>query len=76
MESIEYILDLDEYNGTKATEQSITLLFEKLGGLDSLEELQKNPNHDVYLRANNILTKYFESDNQMEMGGNRGGIGG
>jgi hypothetical protein len=39
MESIEYILDLDEYNGTKATEQSITLLFEKLGGLDSLEEL-------------------------------------
>ena len=36
------------------------------GGLDVLEELQKHPNMDIYNNAVNILTKYFDIDNDME----------
>lgn len=48
LEAIEEILNLDEFNSWKATEKSVAFMFEKNSGLDALEELQKNPNKDVY----------------------------
>lgn len=68
-------MDLDELNRTKNTEESILLFFEREKGLDALEELQKNPNNNIYLRTIDILTKYFEEETPMELGrGNGGGM--
>jgi hypothetical protein len=50
------------------TKDSIATLFEGLDGLDALEEAQKHPNHEIYARANNILSTYFESADSMDDG--------
>ena len=69
LDSIEDILKLDDWFGTARTQQSITLQFERYGGLDALEELQKHPNIDIYNRCSEILLKYFEPADKMDMGG-------
>eukprot|EP00347_Sterkiella_histriomuscorum_P007064 403350389 len=66
LEAIEEILNLDEFNSWKATEKSVAFMFEKNSGLDALEELQKNPNKDVYDKSMQILTKYFELEESMD----------
>ena len=42
-------------------------MFERMSGLDALEELQKHPNIDVYNKCNEILHKYFQSADNMDM---------
>lgn len=64
MEAIEELLKLDEYYGWKRTESSVSYLFEKNGGLDGLETLQKHPNKVIYDQAVRILTTYFEEENE------------
>lgn len=48
MESIEELLKMDEYFGWKKTENSVAYLFERNGGLEAIEELQKHPNKSIY----------------------------
>lgn len=44
LDAIEDLLKLDDWLGWGRSEQSLKLVFEKLGGLDALEELTKTPN--------------------------------
>jgi len=55
MESLDEILKLDDYLGLTGTDQSIALMLEKMGGLDALEDLQKQTNFALYQQANYIL---------------------
>lgn len=48
MEAIEEMLKIDDFFGWKKTENSVAFLFERNGGLDALEELQKHPNKAIY----------------------------
>jgi hypothetical protein len=41
--------------GWSKTESSVAYHFEKTGGIDALEETQKCPNQDIYLKAANII---------------------
>jgi succinyl-CoA synthetase beta subunit len=53
------MLQLDEYFALNRTENSIALMFERNGGLDALEEVQKHPNKLIYDQSVKILTSYF-----------------
>lgn len=41
-----------------------------------MEEVQKSPNKAVYDYAVQILSKYFDIDDQMDIGANNGSMGG
>jgi Atypical Arm repeat len=62
LESISGFLQLDHIMGWQRSESSIAYLFEKAGGLDALEEVQRNSNYALYGAANEILTKFFEQE--------------
>ena len=70
LEAFNNILVLDEVNGWRKTDRSVVQLFENYGGLDTIEALQKNPSIDVYNKCTEILTKYFEPTESMDVGGN------
>ena len=67
LEGIEELLKLDEVLGTKNTDQAIAYALEQMDGLDTLDEVMKHPSMDVYNRCNEILTKYFDPANAMDM---------
>ncbi len=48
LDSIEELLKLDSFLHIENTERSIKLIFERLKGLDALDELAKHPNMDIY----------------------------
>jgi len=48
LESIDSLLKLDDFYGWKKTEHSVAFVFERNGGLDALEEVQKHPNKQIY----------------------------
>jgi len=75
IESIECLLKLDDWYGWGQTDKSVALLFERYGGLDSLDELLKHPSMDVYNKCNEILLKYFEQAESMDISGAAGGHG-
>lgn len=54
------LLALDLYFGYKGTNNAIALSFERAGGLDAIEEIQKHPSYEIYDMANKLLLKYFE----------------
>ncbi len=65
LESTECLLQLDTLNGWQGP-QSVNKIFEQFKGIDALEELQKNPNYEIYLKATELLTKFFEQLNQYD----------
>lgn len=69
LDAIEDILKLNEWFGWVHSDQSMLLTFERLGGLDFLEELQKHPHLDIYNRCEDILTRFFEKADSMEVSG-------
>jgi hypothetical protein len=66
LESIQEFLSLDEEMNWTKTENSMAYSFERAGGIDSLEEVQKHPNYELYKMANDILTKFFDQDDKMD----------
>jgi hypothetical protein len=68
LESLECLLALDDSQGWRRTERSIAYLFERTGGLDIIEEVQRTANYDLYKRAADITTRFFEvqEDNVMQ----------
>lgn len=75
LESMDCLLALDLYFGYKGTENSIALSFERAGGLDSIEDVQKHPNYKVYEMANKLLNDYFELENDQMNGTGDSGAG-
>lgn len=69
MESLDCILKLDLIMGWSNTEQSQAYLFERTGGLDVLDETQRNPNYEIYKAAADLTKKYFEIESEMEVTG-------
>ena len=67
LEAIEELLKLDEVLGHKNTDQAIAYALEQMDGFDILDEIMKHPSMEVYNHCNQILTKYFDSSNAMEM---------
>ena len=67
LDAVEELLKLDEVLGTVNTDQAISLGFERMEGLDVLEDAMKHPSMDVYNRCDQILQKYFQPANQMDM---------
>lgn len=67
LDSIEAVLKLDEWLGTRGTDKSICLLFEHMNGIEALEELQKHPDIKIYQRAAEILKSFFETDDRMDL---------
>lgn len=67
LDAVEELLKLDEVLGTVNTDQAISLRFEGMEGLDVLEDVMKHPSMDVYNRCDQILQKYFQPANQMDM---------
>lgn len=59
------ILDLDRKCGLKG-ESSFAYKFEVDGGLDELEILQKHPNLTVYNTVDEIISKYFDEDEDQQ----------
>lgn len=66
LEAIDAILKLDEIMGWSKTDRSMAYLFERTGGLDVLDEVQKNPNFQIYKQAAEITSKYFEVEETMQ----------
>ena len=61
LESINDMLALDlEMPTIKNTDQSVAYNWERAGGIDALEEVQKHPNQTIYKASYEILEKYFE----------------
>jgi hypothetical protein len=60
LDSLDDLIALDSWYGSEGTSYSLTAIFERNGGMDRLEEVMKNPNMDVYNRANRLMVKYFE----------------
>ena len=60
LDALEDIFKLNAWFGWVHTDRSILLAFERLGGLDFLEELQKHPQMDIYKRSGDIMKRYFE----------------
>lgn len=71
MESIAELLKLDIHMGWQKTENSIAYAFERNGGLDALEDVQKHQNYNVYQAATEILTKFFEVEDPITSAGNQ-----
>lgn len=61
IDAIDDILALDHWYGTVGTDEAMTLKFEKMGGLELLEECTKNPNMDIYNRALAVMNAYYET---------------
>ncbi len=55
LDAVEELLKLDEVLGTVNTDQAISLAFERMEGLDVLEDVMKHPSMDVYNRCDQIL---------------------
>lgn len=68
LDAVEQLLELDAVLGTANTDQAIALALERMEGLDIMDDVMKHPSMDVYNRCNDILRKYFEPANTMEMG--------
>jgi hypothetical protein len=43
------------------------MAFERMDGLDTLDDVMKHPSMDVYNLCNDLITKYFSSANAMDM---------
>ena len=61
LESIYDILELDNLfpEDYRRTDQSMAHNWERAGGLDALEEVQRHPNIEIYKAAGEILAKFF-----------------
>ena len=69
MEAINDILELDNlFPEYRQTDQSMVHNWERAGGLDALESVQRHPNMEIYKAAGEILTKYYT----LEEGANGG----
>ena len=55
LEALEELFKLDKINGWVNKPTSVANTFNSKGGLDSLEELQKHPNMEIYRQASDIL---------------------
>lgn len=62
LDTVNDLLMIDDYYGYRNTPRSVIDDFERAKGLDGLEEIQKNPNYDVYTRTVEVLSKHFEVD--------------
>jgi len=59
LEGFDNLLALDESLGMTNTDSAIAIAFERMDGLDILDDVMKHPSMDVYNRCNDLLTKYF-----------------
>ena len=60
LEAIYDVLELDIcIPEMRQTDNSMAYNWEKAGGLDALEEVQHNPNFEIYKAAGEIITKFF-----------------
>ena len=60
---------LDSKLGWAQTENSIAHQFERTGGIDMLEEIQKSENTELYRYAYDLTQKFFPSfDDSMDTG--------
>lgn len=67
IEAVDCLLQLDGFFGWKKTEKSVAHAFERNGGLDAVEELQKHPNKQIYDMSVNLLSAHFDlEDNNMD----------
>ena len=62
LESIAEILALDPYMGWSRSDSSVAYHFERAGGIDALEECQKNGNYEIYEMSATIIKTYFDLD--------------
>ncbi|XP_072319477.1 importin subunit alpha-1-like [Eucyclogobius newberryi] len=64
LESIVNILQMAEKTGES---DKLHLIFEEVGGIDKLEELQNHSNEAVYLLSLNIITRFFSPESEDDM---------
>ena len=62
LEAMAAFLELDVQMGWTRTEHAVAFMFERAGGLDALEEIQKHQNYEIYKNAADMITKFFEED--------------
>ena len=60
------MLKLDEERNWKHSEHAIAFLFERQGGIDALEEVQKHADYKVYQLGHGVLAKFFDQDLVMD----------
>ena len=59
LEGLENLLELDALLGMANTDSAVALAFERMDGLDILDDVMKHPSMDIYNRCNDLLNKYF-----------------
>ena len=59
IEGLDNLLGLDELLGMSNSDSSVAMAFERMDGLDVMDDVMKHPSMDVYNSCNNLLNKYF-----------------
>ena len=62
LEAIAEFLTLDALMGWTKTESAVAYHFERAGGLDAIEDVQKSSNMEIYHMAVELVKTYFDID--------------
>lgn len=66
LENILKIGDLDKQSGDEGAENlnKFALFIEECGGMDKIHDCQNNANEEIYMKAYNIIEKYFNDEDE------------
>ena len=68
LENILKVGDMDKEASENPAEQSINryaLFIEEAGGMEKIHDCQNNVNEEIYMKAYNIIEKYFSDDDEV-----------